>query len=71
MDINTRVNPIGIEDKNSKASYTSEVKKKNPWEEIGAIMTGIGSYMNLPSDFNSAFTVGKSGGAKAEGAFLG
>ncbi len=64
-----RVDAIGFEDKTSKASYTSQIKKKNPWEEIGAFMTGIGS-LNLPSNFNSAFTVGKPGG-ETRGAFLG
>ena len=58
MRMNTRINPIGIEDQNQKTSYTSQAKQKKPWEEISII--GFGSYMsNLPSYFNSAFTVGK------------
>ena len=64
-----RVEAIRLHD-TSKTSYTSNVKKKNPWENIGAAMTGIGSMLNLPDNFNSAFTVGKSGNQN-EGAFLG
>lgn len=59
MGMNTRINPIGIEDQNPKTSYTSQAQRKYPWEEIGNIMTGIGSYRNIPSYINSAFTVGK------------
>ena len=65
-----RVDAIGLDDRMNKASYTSQVKKKNPWENIGAAMTGIGYMLNLPEKFNSAFTVGKRGN-QAEGAFLG
>lgn len=64
------IGAIGTEDKNSgNVSYTTQVKKKNPWDEIGAVMNGIGSLINLPSNFNSAFTVGKQGGAQEAGAF--
>lgn len=65
-----RIDAIGFDDKANKPEYATQVKKKNPWEQIGAIMTGIGS-LNLPSDFNSAFTVGKQGGTEKAGAFLG
>ncbi len=65
-----RIEAIGLNDKSTNASYTSQVKKKNPWDEIGAAMNGIGSLMNLPSNFNSAFTVGKPG-TETQGAFLG
>ena len=64
-----RIDAIGFDDKTSKTAYTSQVKKKNPWDEIGAVMNGIGS-LNLPSHFNSAFTVGKPG-TETQGAFLG
>ncbi len=64
-----RVDAIGSDDRSS-VSYTSQIKKRNPWENIGAAMTGIGSMVNLPDSFNSAFTVGKGGG-QTEGAFLG
>ena len=66
-----RIEAIGFEDNSNKASYSSQVKKKNPWENIGYLMNGFGSYINnLPDKFNSAFTVGKSG-AEGKGAFLG
>lgn len=66
-----RIEAIGIEDKSNKATYSSQVKKKYPWENIGAFMNGFGSYINnLPDNFNSAFTVGKSG-TEGKGAFLG
>lgn len=64
-----RIDAIGSEDRSS-VSYTSQIKKRNPWENIGAAMTGIGTFINLPDSFNSAFTVGKNGN-QAEGAFLG
>lgn len=72
MSFNTgRVEAIGSDDKPS-VKYTSQVEKKYPWENIGGMLNGFGSYMeNIPANFNSAFTVGKSGGTKAEGAFLG
>ncbi len=66
---NFRVDAIGLDDKTPRTGYTSQVKKKNPWEEIGAAMNGIGSLMNLPENFNSAFTVGKQGGVQEAGAF--
>lgn len=65
-----RVDAIGFEDKANKTSYSTQVKKKNPWENIGALMNGFGSYINnLPDNFNSAFTVGKQGGTQEVGAF--
>lgn len=63
-----RVEAIGFEDKTNRASYKSQVKKKNPWDNIGAAMTGFGSMVNnLPDKFNSAFTVGQ--GTSVQGAF--
>ncbi|CDE60594.1 unknown [Fusobacterium sp. CAG:439] len=65
-----RVDAIGFDDKANKTEYATQVKKKNPWENIGALMNGFGSYINnLPDNFNSAFTVGKQGGADEVGAF--
>jgi len=67
----TAIGAIGSgDDRSNNVSYTSSVKKRNPWEEIGAAMTGVGSYLaNLPADFNSAFTVaGKQGGSDTQGA---
>ena len=65
-----RVDAIGFEDKANKTSYSTQVKKKNPWENIGALMNGFGKYINnLPDNFNSAFTVGKQGGTQEVGAF--
>ena len=66
------VNAIGAigsgDDKSGKTEYTNGLKRK-PWEEIGNTLNGFGSYMyNLPSNFNSAFTVGKDGG-HTQGAF--
>lgn len=65
------IGAIGTEDKHSgNVSYATQVKKKNPWENIGALMNGFGSYVNnLPDNFNSAFTVGKQGGTEEVGAF--
>ena len=37
-----RIEAIGFEDKSNKASYSSQVKKKNPWENIGYLMNGFG-----------------------------
>ncbi len=63
-----RVDAIGADDKASKPTFATQVKKRNPWEQIGSFMTGIGS-LNLPDNFNSAFTVGKQGGIQEAGAF--
>lgn len=67
-----RIEPIGHDDKTAaKPQYASSVKKKNPWDQIGAAMNGFGTIINnLPDNFNSAFTVGKEGG-QTQGAFLG
>ena len=66
-----RIDAIGFEDKTSRSSYSTQVKKKNPWENIGDLMkNGFRSYINnLPDNFNSAFTVGKQGGTQEVGAF--
>ncbi len=67
-----RIDAIGADDKRAgNVSYTSQTKKKNPWDEIGAAMNGFGSMMNLPDISNgmSLFTVGKQGGTQEAGAF--
>ncbi len=65
-----RIDAIGIDDKSS-GSYTTKIKKKNQWENIGEMLNGAVSYLgNIPQNFNSAFTVGvEKGGEKSEGAF--
>lgn len=56
MGMNTRINPIGIEDQNPKTL----AKKKEPWEitNISGMLSGIGSY-NVPlvtNIFDGGFT---------------
>ena len=64
-----KVDAIGLDDKAVKPSYATQVKKKNPWEDIGNAINGFGTYMsNLPDKCNSAFTVQK-GGQQTNGAF--
>ncbi len=68
------VNAIGAirhGDEDKKTSYTAGAQKRKPWEEIGAMINGFGSMaVNLPANFNSAFTVGKNG-TETQGAFRG
>lgn len=68
MGVNA-INPVGRgdEDKNVYNTQTQQKRKIH----IGELINGLGSYVgNLPSNFNSAFTIGKDGG-EAQGAFRG
>lgn len=63
------IGAIGHGDEERKTQYSTNNAKRRPWEEIGAMINGFGSVaVNLPANFNSAFTVGKSNG-ETQGAF--
>ena len=66
MGVNA-IGAIGHGDEDKKAQYTTDVKKKNPWEEIGKALVRVnefGSYLNINRD-NSIFT----SGSNVQGAF--
>ena len=62
-----KIGAIGTEPRStSNLNYATQVKKLKP--ERAGLLSGIGSLVNnLPSNFNSAFTVGQ--GANVQGAF--
>ena len=64
-----KINSIGSEPRSTdRLGYLQTFKKKLPEDFIGATLNGVGSLVNnLPSKFNSAFTVGQ--GANIQGAF--
>ncbi len=64
-----KIGAIGSEPSStSRVSYQTQIKKKRPEDFIGNALNGFGSLVrNLPSNFNSAFTVGQ--GANVQGAF--
>ena len=55
---------VGYGDETPKPQYTTDIKKKNPWENIGNALNGFGTYLNI-NPGNSVFTAGTN----VQGAF--
>lgn len=58
------IGAIGHGDQEKKTQYATDLKKRNPWDQIGNLMNGFGSYLNI-NPGNSVFTAGTN----VQGAF--
>lgn len=58
------IKAVGHGDETTKPQYATDIKKKNPWDEIGNALNGFGSYLNI-NPGNSIFT----SGSNVQGAF--
>jgi len=56
-----KIDAVRLSDTSTRPTYSSDVKKKNPWEEIGAAFSNIGTSFQQYINTGDVSVFGKTG----------